>query len=88
MAFNDTIGQLTGNSTFYDWYTKENSEIIAKLNQLGVSGVTGADGILSSTNTTTASFNWAAQTNGATSLLVQNSFAAKQVVRPMRSRLH
>jgi len=53
MAFNDTIGQLTGNSTFYDWFTKENSEIIAKLNQLGVSGVTGADGILSSTNTTT-----------------------------------
>lgn len=40
MAFNDTISQLTGSSTFYDWFIKENSEIIAKLNQATVSGVT------------------------------------------------
>lgn len=46
MAFTDTISQLTGNSTFYDWYLKENNEIIAKLNQLNISGATSGDGVL------------------------------------------
>jgi hypothetical protein len=52
MAFNDTISQLTGNSSFYDWFNKENNEIIPKLNQITVSGVTSGDGILASTNLT------------------------------------
>lgn len=46
MAFNDTISTLTGTSTFYDWYLKENNEIISKLNLATVSSVTGGDGIL------------------------------------------
>ena len=50
MAFNDTISQLTGSSTFYDWFIKENDEIISKLNQITVSGVTSGDGVLASTN--------------------------------------
>lgn len=49
--FNTTIAQLSGTSTFYDWYTKENNEIIAKLNLATVSGVTGTD-ILASLNAT------------------------------------
>lgn len=46
MAFNTTINQLTGTSTFYDWFIKENTEIISKLNQATVSGVTSGDGVL------------------------------------------
>ena len=46
MAFNDTISTLTGTSTFFDWFQKENNEIISKLNLIGVSSVTGGDGIL------------------------------------------
>ena len=46
MPFNTTINQLTGNSTFYDWFNKENNEIISKLNQCTVSGVTSGDGVL------------------------------------------
>jgi hypothetical protein len=53
MAFNDTISQLTGSSTFYDWFIKENDEIISKLNQITVSGVTSGDGVLASTNLST-----------------------------------
>jgi hypothetical protein len=52
MAFNDSISQLTGNSTFYDWFIKENDEIISKLNLAQVSSVTGGDGILASLNAT------------------------------------
>jgi hypothetical protein len=43
MAFNTSISQLSGTSTFYDWFVKENTEIIAKLNQVEVSGVTGTE---------------------------------------------
>jgi hypothetical protein len=46
MAFNDTITSLTSTSTFYDWYLKENNEIISKLNQVKVSGITNGDGIV------------------------------------------
>lgn len=46
MPFNTTINQLTGTSTFYDWFLKENNEIISKLNQATVSGVTSGDGVL------------------------------------------
>lgn len=46
MAFNTSISSLSGTSTFYDWFVKENDEIIAKLNQITVSGVTSGDGIL------------------------------------------
>jgi hypothetical protein len=46
MAFNTSISSLSGTSTFYDWYIKENSEIIAKLNQCTVSGVSSGDGVL------------------------------------------
>jgi hypothetical protein len=45
------IPTLQGNTTFYDWYVKENNEIIAKLNLLQVYSATGGDGILASTNT-------------------------------------
>ena len=51
MAFNDTISPLTGTSTFYDWFVKENNEIISKLNLATVSGVTSGDGVLASLNT-------------------------------------
>jgi hypothetical protein len=51
--FNSSISQLAGNSTFYDWYLKENNEIIAKLNDITVSGVTSGDGVLASLNATT-----------------------------------
>ena len=40
-----TINSLTSTSSFYDWYQKENSEIIAKLNLLQVYGATSGDGI-------------------------------------------
>lgn len=53
MAFNDTITTLAGNSTFYDWYLKENNEIISKLNLITVSGVTSGDGVLVNLNSTT-----------------------------------
>ena len=46
------ITPLTGNSTFYDWFIKENDEIIEKLNLLEVSGVTSGDGVLVSINNT------------------------------------
>lgn len=46
MAFNTTISDLASNSTFYDWYLKENNEIISKLNLAQVSSVTGGDGVL------------------------------------------
>lgn len=46
MAFNTTISDLTSTSTFYDWYLKENNEIISKLNLAQVSSVTGGDGVL------------------------------------------
>lgn len=51
--FNTSISNLTGTSTFYDWFIKENDEIIAKLNLLNVSGVTSGDGVLATTNTST-----------------------------------
>ena len=59
MAFTDAISQLTGNSTFYDWFNKENNEIIAKLNQLKISGATSGDGVLVTIGATTglASFS-------------------------------
>lgn len=44
------IPTLQGNTTFYDWYIKENSEIIAKLNLLQVYGATSGDGVLATTN--------------------------------------
>jgi hypothetical protein len=50
MAFNTTINTLSGNSSFYDWFTKENNEIISKLNQCTISGVTNGDGVLVSLN--------------------------------------
>jgi hypothetical protein len=46
MAFNTNISDLASNSTFYDWYLKENNEIISKLNLAQVSSVTGGDGVL------------------------------------------
>ena len=46
MAFNTSISNLTGTSTFYDWYQKENNEIISKLNLAQISSITGGDGIL------------------------------------------
>jgi len=52
MAFNTSISQLSGTSTFYDWFIKENSEIISKLNQVTVSSVTGGDGVLASLGAT------------------------------------
>jgi len=52
MAFNTTINQLSGTSTFYDWFIKENNEIISKLNQITVSGVTSGDGVLATTDAT------------------------------------
>lgn len=49
--FNATIAQLTGSSTFYDWYIKENDEIINKLNMITVSGITSGE-ILATVNST------------------------------------
>jgi hypothetical protein len=45
-----SISTLSSNSSFYDWYQKENSEIIAKLNLLKVYGATSGDGILAETD--------------------------------------
>lgn len=53
MAFNTTINTLSGNASFYDWFTKENNEIISKLNQCTISGVTSGDGVLVSLNAST-----------------------------------
>jgi hypothetical protein len=44
------INTLGANTTFYDWYTKENDEIIAKLNLISAFSATGGDGILATTN--------------------------------------
>ena len=68
MAFNTTINTLSGNNSFYDWFTKENSEIISKLNQCTVSGVTNGDGVLVSLN---ASSGLATLSLGATSGTIQ-----------------
>lgn len=46
-----TINTLQSNTTFYDWYVKENTEIIAKLNLLKVYGATSGDGVLATTAT-------------------------------------
>jgi len=45
-----TINTLNSTSTFYDWFQKENTEIIAKLNLLKVYGATSGDGVLASTD--------------------------------------
>lgn len=68
MAFNTTINTLSGNSSFYDWFTKENNEIISKLNQCTLSGVTNGDGVLVSLN---ASSGLATLSLGATSGTIQ-----------------
>jgi hypothetical protein len=68
MAFNDTIQDLAGNSTFYDWFIKENDEIISKLNLITVSGVTSGDGVLVSLN---ASSGLATLSVGGTSGTIQ-----------------
>lgn len=39
------ISQLNSNSSFYDWFVKENEEIIAKLNAMNTFTVEGGDGI-------------------------------------------
>lgn len=39
------ITSLTTTNTFYDWWTKENDEIIAKLNLMKVFGLTAGEGI-------------------------------------------
>jgi len=46
-----TIPTLASTDSFYDWYQKENTDIIAKLNLLKVYGATSGDGVLASTNT-------------------------------------
>jgi len=46
-----TISTLGATATFYDWFNKENNDIIAKLNLLKVYGATSGDGILASTDT-------------------------------------
>lgn len=68
MAFNTTINTLSGTSSFYDWFLKENNEIISKLNQCTVSGVTNGDGVLVSLN---ASSGLATLSLGATSGTIQ-----------------
>lgn len=50
MSFDATINTLSGTDTFYDWFIKENNEIISKLNLAKVSSITGGDGIFSSLN--------------------------------------
>jgi hypothetical protein len=45
-----SISTLSSTSSFYDWYQKENSEIIAKLNLLQVYGATSGDGVLAETD--------------------------------------
>lgn len=44
------INTLAANTTFYDWFIKENDEIIAKLNLMSVFSATGGDGIYATTN--------------------------------------
>ena len=39
------ISTLNSNSSFYDWFTKENNEIIAKLNLINAYNITSGDGI-------------------------------------------
>jgi len=46
-----TITTLGATATFYDWFNKENNDIIAKLNLLKVYGATSGDGVLASTDT-------------------------------------
>lgn len=45
------ISTLGSTATFYDWFNKENNDIIAKLNLLKVYGATSGDGILAATDT-------------------------------------
>lgn len=45
-----SISTLNSTSSFYDWFVKENSEIIAKLNLLKVYGATSGDGVLAETD--------------------------------------
>jgi len=44
------IANLSANTTFYDWFIKENDEIISKLNLMSVFSATGGDGILATTD--------------------------------------
>lgn len=48
MGFKDTINPLDSTSSFYDWFTKENDQIIAKLNQADVASILAGDGITAS----------------------------------------
>jgi hypothetical protein len=45
------IPNLGSTATFYDWFNKENNEVIAKLNLLKVYGATSGDGVLVTPNT-------------------------------------
>lgn len=45
------ISDLSPTTTFYDWWQKENDEIIEKLNQLRVFSATGGGGIFAATDT-------------------------------------
>ena len=45
------IPTLGSTASFYDWFNKENTDIIAKLNLLKVYGATSGDGVLASTDT-------------------------------------
>lgn len=44
------FSDLNSNSSFYDWFTKENQEIIAKLNQINTFTVEGVNGITAPIN--------------------------------------
>jgi hypothetical protein len=46
-----SITTLNSTNSFYDWFLKENTDIIGKLNLLKVYGATSGDGILATTDT-------------------------------------
>ena len=63
------ITTLGSTATFYDWFQKENNDIIAKLNLIKAYGVTSGDGVLA----TTASNGTVTVSIGGTSGVIQSN---------------
>ena len=69
------IGDLGGTASFFDWWTKENTEIIEKLNLLKVFGLTAGSGIGVTSNSTTGV--WTVSFGGTGPITTDVTFSGK-----------
>ena len=69
------IGDLGGTASFFDWWTKENTEIIEKLNLLKVFGLSAGSGIGVTSNSTTGV--WTISFGGSGPITTDITFSGK-----------